>query len=56
MSSSEAQQASDFSLAVGRWGEEMVYHWLLDEANGEGAVTWINKDGNCTDPFDISTE
>lgn len=61
---SEALHASEDSLAVGRWGEKLVYHWLLNNpawvtatyGEGTGRVTWINLDVNRTDPYDITIE
>ena len=58
---SQALQPNEASLDVGRWGEELVYHWLLNHVTatygeGVGRVTWVNQDCNRITPYDITTE
>ncbi|DBA78596.1 TPA: hypothetical protein ACH3X1_008526 [Trebouxia sp. C0004] len=62
-------QSKETDLEVGRWGEELVYHFLLAHASanvsqellqqspGESAwqIEWVNKDFNTSLPFDLDS-
>ena len=42
---------------IGRWGEQCVFEFLLDQArcdpSGAVEIVWINEKGNTTTPYDI---
>jgi len=60
-------QSKETDLEVGRWGEELVYRFLLAHASAnvsqEGSqqtpaesawqIEWVNKDFNTSQPFDL---
>ena len=41
---------------TGRWGEELVYNYLLQQSEssgGDGRVTWMNEEAESGKPFDL---
>ena len=60
-------QSKETDLEVGRWGEELVYRFLLAHASADVSqevskqtpaesacdVEWVNKDFNTSLPFDL---
>lgn len=54
MTSPDSGHDPDLDLKVGRWGERLVFHSLLEDAEATGSdVLWINQDENRTQPYDI---
>jgi hypothetical protein len=54
--SSNTTASIDFDLrAVGRWGEALVYHYLMIR-HPKGKVFWVNKDSESMACYDIKIE
>ena len=50
-----SKQSKETDLEVGRWGEELVYRFLLQcqKDSSNWAVDWINEAFNTGTPYDI---
>lgn len=52
----QGQLSEQEFTAVGRWGERLVYRYLLshpDVASGKFEVSWVNHEGESGAPFDL---
>ena len=51
-----SRQSKETDLEVGRWGEELVYCFLLQRQKGSDSswqVDWVNEAYNTGTPYDI---